>query len=175
VRPTPSKRRFSPVMKKPERLFAKLSTARRPKLNNFVGACPLLAQSGHPKGAHPMSLSGAKRTWPIALQMSAFDPKRTSGLVVRVQIYWRGAAVSSMDARCSSNITKLSSNRFKRPSTSHTTCRAPRTSNRSPEQSRNLGQCPEAGPSMRRIRGPVFSPVHLFSHKAHRFAPRHPP
>src|SRR5262249_35536803 len=25
-----------------------------------------------------MSLSGVKRTWPIALHMSAFDPKRTS-------------------------------------------------------------------------------------------------
>jgi hypothetical protein len=24
-----------------------------------------------------MSLSGVKRTWPIAVQMSAFDPKRT--------------------------------------------------------------------------------------------------
>jgi hypothetical protein len=25
-----------------------------------------------------MSLSGVKRTWPIAVHMSAFDPKRTS-------------------------------------------------------------------------------------------------
>jgi len=29
-----------------------------------------MAQSGH----SIMSLSGAKRTWPIALHMSAFDP-----------------------------------------------------------------------------------------------------
>src|SRR5262245_54818451 len=28
-----------------------------------------------------MSLSGVKRTWPIAVQMSANDPKRTSGVL----------------------------------------------------------------------------------------------
>src|SRR5262249_102373 len=41
---------------------------------------PLLAQSGHAERTQSMSLSGVKRTWPIALDMSAFDPKRT----------WRG-------------------------------------------------------------------------------------
>ena len=78
VRPTPSKRRFSPVGKKPEGLFAKLSTARRPKLNNFVGACPLLAQSRHDGLQCTCPLSGVKRTYLLALHMSAFDPKRTS-------------------------------------------------------------------------------------------------
>jgi len=28
--------------------------------------------------SHLMSLSGVKRTWPFALHMSAYDPKRTS-------------------------------------------------------------------------------------------------
>jgi len=32
--------------------------------------CPLLR-----------SLLGVRRTWPIAVQMSAFDPKRTSGIL----------------------------------------------------------------------------------------------
>jgi catechol 2,3-dioxygenase-like lactoylglutathione lyase family enzyme len=30
------------------------------------------------QSTHPMSLSGVKRTWPIAVQMSAYDPKRTT-------------------------------------------------------------------------------------------------
>ena len=34
-------------------------------------------QNGHSTMSHLMSLLGVKRTWPIALHMSAFDPKRT--------------------------------------------------------------------------------------------------
>src|SRR5262245_30786787 len=41
---------------------------------------PLLAQSGHPQLHRTCPLSGVKRTCLFALQMSAFDPKRT----------WRG-------------------------------------------------------------------------------------
>jgi hypothetical protein len=41
--------------------------------------CPLLALSGHPSSADQCPLSGVKRTWRIAVQMSAFDPKRTLG------------------------------------------------------------------------------------------------
>jgi hypothetical protein len=40
--------------------------------------CPLLAQSGHRLVRCKCPLLGAKRTWRFALQMSAFDPKRTS-------------------------------------------------------------------------------------------------
>jgi hypothetical protein len=32
------------------------------------------------ESTHPMSLSGVKRTWPTAVQMSAYDPKRTLAL-----------------------------------------------------------------------------------------------
>src|SRR5262245_57458917 len=39
--------------------------------------CPLLAQSGHSKLHRTCPLSGVKRTSVSALQMSAFDPKRT--------------------------------------------------------------------------------------------------
>src|SRR5262245_47504061 len=41
--------------------------------------CPLMAHCGHSIMSHLMSVSGVKRTWPIAMHMSAFDPKRTSG------------------------------------------------------------------------------------------------
>src|SRR5262245_3179832 len=40
---------------------------------------PLLAQSGHALVHRTCPLSGVKRTCLCALQMSAFDPKRTSG------------------------------------------------------------------------------------------------
>ena len=39
---------------------------------------PLLAQSGHPSLHRTCPLLGEKRTCDFALQMSAFDPKRTS-------------------------------------------------------------------------------------------------
>ena len=39
--------------------------------------CPLLAQSGHAELHCTCPLSGVKRTCRFALQMSAFDPKRT--------------------------------------------------------------------------------------------------
>jgi len=39
--------------------------------------CPLLALSGHTELHCTCPLSGAKRTWLFAPQMSAFDPKRT--------------------------------------------------------------------------------------------------
>ena len=46
-----------------------------------MGLCPLLAQSGHPSLHRTCLLLRlllvVKRTWPIALQMSASDPKRT--------------------------------------------------------------------------------------------------
>src|SRR5262245_51168557 len=40
--------------------------------------CPLLAQSGHCSLQRTCLLLGVKRTCRFALQMSAFDPKRTS-------------------------------------------------------------------------------------------------
>ena len=43
-----------------------------------IWRCPLLAQSGHPELHRTCPLLGVKRTWRFALQMSAFDPKRTS-------------------------------------------------------------------------------------------------
>jgi hypothetical protein len=42
--------------------------------------CLLLAQSGHPRVARQCPLSGVKRTSLRSATMSAFDPKRTSGL-----------------------------------------------------------------------------------------------
>ena len=42
-----------------------------------VVRCPLLAQSGHAELHCTCPLSGAKRTWLLAVRMSAFDPKRT--------------------------------------------------------------------------------------------------
>ena len=44
--------------------------------------CPLLAQSGHSLVAVHMSAFGGKADMPFALQMSAFDPKRTSDLII---------------------------------------------------------------------------------------------
>src|SRR5262249_21340430 len=41
--------------------------------------CPLLTQSGQSIFVAFDVASGPKRTWPDALHMSAFDPKRTSG------------------------------------------------------------------------------------------------
>ena len=43
-----------------------------------VSQYPLLSQSGHSNRRHECPLSGVKRTCRFALQMSAFDPKRTS-------------------------------------------------------------------------------------------------
>ena len=42
-----------------------------------LAECPLLAHSGHQLVRCPCPLSGVKRTWVIAAQISAFDPKRT--------------------------------------------------------------------------------------------------
>ena len=39
-----------------------------------------MAQSGHPELHCTCLLLGVKRTWAGALQMSAYDPKLTSGL-----------------------------------------------------------------------------------------------
>ena len=41
------------------------------------GRCPLLAQSGHGLVHRTCPLLGVKRTCRFALQMSAYDPKRT--------------------------------------------------------------------------------------------------
>ena len=38
--------------------------------------CLLLVQSGHPGPAVTCPLSGVKRTWAVAVQMSAYDPSR---------------------------------------------------------------------------------------------------
>ena len=46
---------------------------------------------------------------------------------------------------------------------SHTTCRAPQASNRSPEHLLNPDRCPEARPLTRRIQDPTSSPVPPFS------------
>jgi hypothetical protein len=42
-----------------------------------MGRCLLMALSGHPFVASGCPLSGVKRTWAAALQMSASDPKQT--------------------------------------------------------------------------------------------------
>jgi hypothetical protein len=42
-----------------------------------MAGCPILAQSGHPKLHRTCPLSGVMRTWPFAVRMSAYDPKRT--------------------------------------------------------------------------------------------------
>jgi len=70
-------------------------TARARRRGDRIGACPLLAQSGHPSLHRTCPLSGVKQTWffcgislsrllweakrtcPFALHMSAYDPKRT--------------------------------------------------------------------------------------------------
>ena len=53
----------------------------RPLNSNIVPfisrECPLLAQSGHPSLHRTCPLLGVKRTCAFALQMSAYDPKRT--------------------------------------------------------------------------------------------------
>src|SRR5262249_6504882 len=54
--------------------------------------CPLTAHCGHSTMSHLMSVSGVKRTWPIALHMSAFDPKRT---------LWAGAIPSKLKKKAS--------------------------------------------------------------------------
>jgi hypothetical protein len=53
-------------------------TARpRRRDHRVIGGCPLLALSGHAELHCTCPLSGVKRTFLFALQMSAFDPKRT--------------------------------------------------------------------------------------------------
>ena len=49
-----------------------------------MSRCPLLAQSGHGLVHCTCPLSGVKRTCRFALQMSAYDPKRTSPLPERL-------------------------------------------------------------------------------------------
>jgi hypothetical protein len=55
-----------------------------PKVYLFAkhGECPLLAQSGHRDRAEPFPLSGVKRTSANLPRMSAYDPKRTSALLL---------------------------------------------------------------------------------------------
>ena len=66
---------------------------------------PLLAQSGHPTLRRTCPLLGVKRTWPAALHMSAYDPKRTFGSRRCLLVTLRGrrvlerAVVESGDAR----------------------------------------------------------------------------
>ena len=62
--------------------------------------CPLLAQSGHPLLHCSCPLLGVKRTYACALQMSAYDPKRTSALIGtrRPLQCRRGVRVSRPDA-----------------------------------------------------------------------------
>ena len=57
--------------------FAARDRARR-RGDRMNARCPLLAQSGHPSLRCTCPLLGVKRTCHFALQMSAFDPKRTS-------------------------------------------------------------------------------------------------
>jgi hypothetical protein len=47
----------------------------------------LLGLSGHSTMSHLMSLSGVKRTSAPALHMSAFDPKRTLGVLFAVPYF----------------------------------------------------------------------------------------
>jgi hypothetical protein len=53
------------------------TAARRSFCFGILCKCPLLALSGHFYLHRTCPLLGVKRTWPSALQMSAFDPKRT--------------------------------------------------------------------------------------------------
>jgi hypothetical protein len=60
---------------------ATMDNIAQPRSNLAFAVCPLsslLAQSGHWLVRCKCPLLGAKRTWLFALQMSAFDPKRTS-------------------------------------------------------------------------------------------------
>jgi hypothetical protein len=54
----------------------------RQKFNAGPEQCPLLTQSGHAE-LHGTSAIGVKRTSTCALQMSAFDPKRTPAAPIR--------------------------------------------------------------------------------------------
>jgi hypothetical protein len=47
------------------------------RVKKCLPECPLLALSGHAELHCTCPLSGAKRTCRFALQMSAYDPKRT--------------------------------------------------------------------------------------------------
>jgi hypothetical protein len=46
------------------------------RTSHAVAEC-LLGPKRTSEDTHPMSLSGAKRTWPSHREMSAYDPKRT--------------------------------------------------------------------------------------------------
>jgi hypothetical protein len=55
----------------------------KPEMNgSCFGECPLLAQSGHPKSLQECPLLAVKRTLIGRAAMSAYDPKRTSALIV---------------------------------------------------------------------------------------------
>jgi hypothetical protein len=63
---------------------ATMDNIAQPRSNLAFAVCPLsslLAQSGHWLVRCKCPLLGAKRTWLFALQMSAFDPKRTLVLI----------------------------------------------------------------------------------------------
>ena len=47
-------------------------------------AFQLLALSGHSRHGCQCPVSGVKRTWPIAVQMSANDPKQTSNTTLKI-------------------------------------------------------------------------------------------
>ena len=59
--------------------------------NSYVAGCPLLALSGHAELHCTCPLLGVKRTCRFALQMSAYDPKRTCH---------RATEIGIMIARC---------------------------------------------------------------------------
>jgi hypothetical protein len=66
-----------------------------------------MAHSGHPWLHRTCPLSGVKRTWPIAVHMSAYDPKRTSvGLTQapRVAVATAGRRVFSVN--CLGSVTE---------------------------------------------------------------------
>jgi hypothetical protein len=52
--------------------------------------CPLMALSGRSQVSRQCLLSGVKRAWACALQMSAYDPKRTD--VAALMPAFRGKA-----------------------------------------------------------------------------------
>ena len=58
------------------RLFRRIEAKRHAEPG--TARCPLLARSGHETTSRQCPLSGVKRTCHFALQMSAYDPKRTS-------------------------------------------------------------------------------------------------
>jgi hypothetical protein len=51
-----------------------------PSALSVAAQCPLLAFSGHSRATDQCPLLGVKLTCRFALQMSAFDPKRTSAV-----------------------------------------------------------------------------------------------